>query len=76
MIDNRSEPSETRDGVACCGRQGQLFWGVVLLLFGGILLLGTHVSLIGLGKYLLPAFLILWGGWKVWTAARLRVNGR
>lgn len=70
MIENKSGDLEQRSAVVCCGGQSQRFWGVVLLIFGAILLLGTQVPLVGFGKYLFPAFLLVWGGWKVWTAAR------
>ena len=57
---------ETQSQYACwCGASGRaraVFWGSILVLLGGLGLLGAFVPLHNLAQYLLPAFLILWGG--------------
>lgn len=39
------------------------FWGILLVLLGGIGLIGAFIPLQHIGQYVLPAFLVLWGGY-------------
>ncbi len=58
--------------VCCCGPNTRraIFWGIVLILLGGLGLLSTFVPLQHLGKYILPAFLLLWGSYILWDRRR------
>ncbi len=59
----------------CCGigpRLRSLFWGSALLLLGSLGALGNFVPLQGVGKYILPAFLALWGVFLLGNALRSR----
>ena len=47
----------------CCapGTGQAVFWGIVLILLGGLGLISAFAPLQHLGRYILPAFLVLWG---------------
>ena len=39
------------------------FWGVFLILLGGMIFLGNFVPFEHVGRYIFPVFLIAWGGY-------------
>ena len=48
----------------CCGAstgRWTAFWGILLVILGGLGLLSNFFPLQHLGGYILPAFLLLWG---------------
>lgn len=50
-------------------RSGALFWGVILILIGGLLLLQTlGVLAVNVGLLIWPSLLILFGLWTLWGA--------
>ena len=60
---------------ACCGPNGawrSAFWGSVLILLGGLGLLSTFVPLQNVGRSVLPALLVLWGGFILFRRGRVR----
>ncbi len=71
-----TENANTRQAeyFCCCARPRlrALFWGSALLLLGSLGVLGNLVPLQGVGKYVLPAFLALWGAILLWNALRSR----
>ena len=59
---DRSESKAQYVAVCCCPGAGRAtFWGILLVLFGALGLLSIVLPSVNLGRYLLPAFLILWG---------------
>ncbi len=50
--------------MVCCAHSTSraIFWGIVLIVLGGLGFLNTLVPLRHLGSYVLPALLVLWGG--------------
>lgn len=49
--------------VCCAPSAGwAAFWGILLITLGGLGLLSTVVPLQSIGRYILPALLVLWGG--------------
>ncbi len=56
----------------CTGWQA-VFWGLVLVGLGGLGVLSAFVPLpISLGRYILPALLVLWGAFVLLNARRNR----
>jgi hypothetical protein len=58
-------PANPQSGAVCCGplsARRAAFWGSVLLLLGGLGLLSVLFPAQPLGRFILPAFLLLWGG--------------
>ncbi len=58
---------------ACCrasapGRSA--FWGILLVILGGLGLLSNLVPLHNIGGYILPALLMLWGGFILFNSRR------
>jgi len=53
----------------CCapGTGRAVFWGIALVLLGGLGLLSAFVPFQHLGRYILPAFLLLWGGYILFS---------
>ncbi len=58
----------------CCApsRVWAAFWGIVLISLGGLSLVNTVIPLQNVGRYILPAFLILWGGFILFNLRRTR----
>jgi len=64
--------------VCCAPSTGwKAFWGIFLVLLGALGLLSTFMPLQHLGHYLLPAFLLLWGGYLLyaWLRAYSKKDG-
>ena len=61
---------------ACCGACAPwqaVFWGLVLVGLGGLGVLSAFVPLpLSLGRYILPALLVLWGAFLLLNARRAR----
>lgn len=59
----------------CCGAcRGwrAAYWGIVLVLLGGLGLLSAFVPLQDLGRIIFPALLVLWGGYILLGIRRAR----
>ncbi len=60
----------------CCGPctpWQAVFWGIVLVGLGGLGLVSAFVPIpIALGRYILPALLVLWGAFCLLSARRTR----
>ncbi len=64
MDNSNANKSKTEYVAVCCTPSAwwAAFWGIVLISLGGLSLLGTVIPLQHVGRYILPAILILWGG--------------
>ncbi len=60
----------------CCapGSGWAAFWVILLILLGGLGLLSTFVPAQHLGRYILPAFLLLWGGYLLLNLRQVRAR--
>ena len=63
---NTENSAESRNQVVpvCCGpisNRRALFWGGILIVLGAALLLDLLLPLQHFGRFILPAFLMLWG---------------
>jgi hypothetical protein len=75
MHTENADDNQVRWVYACCGASPRLrsrFWGSMLLLLGGLGVLSSVMPLQGIGKYVLPAFLALWGVFILWNVLRSR----
>lgn len=64
-MNTKSLEGAKNECICWCGASAGVrafFWGILLVLLGSLGLLQIFVPIQGLGMYLLPAFLILWGG--------------
>jgi hypothetical protein len=72
---NTSNASETKTKYVgmCCAPSagGAIFWGILLVLLGGLGLLSAIMPLEHLARYILPAFLVLWGGYILFSLHQL-----
>ncbi len=70
-MDNQNVNTNRSYLPACCGAGQAAFWGILLVLLGGFGLLSTVFPLQHLWQYVLPAFLLIWGGYLL---VSLRLN--
>ncbi len=57
--------TKNQSAQVCCGTTSgwrSAFWGIILVILGGLGLLSNLVPIQHLGGYILPALLVLWGG--------------
>ncbi len=67
------EDTPTRVAICCglCTGWQAVCWGIVLILLGALGVLGAFVPLpVSLGRFILPALLVLWGSFLVFNARR------
>ncbi len=65
MNNDNSIPSKGNISGVCCApfsARRTVFWGAALVLLGALGLLSIVFPLQPLGRVILPAFLLLWGG--------------
>ena len=56
-------------------RKGNLFWGVLIIIIGSLMLINQLIPALDLGRFILPAVLILLGLWFLIAPAFFRSNG-
>jgi hypothetical protein len=71
---NTSNASETKTKYVCMccapGAGQAVFWGILLVLLGGLGLLSAFMPLVHVGDYVLPAFLVVWGAYILFSLRR------
>jgi len=70
---NNTDMKETKVVLTCCGIDSgkwMMFWGILLILLGALGLLSTLWPTQHLGQFLLPGFLLLWGGMLLFSPRR------
>ncbi|MFQ5613042.1 MAG: hypothetical protein ACE5H9_13015 [Anaerolineae bacterium] len=61
----------------CCapgGRSGLNFWGVLLVVLGGLWLANNFGLVPGIGNFIFPVFLITWGSFLLWRAIESHIQ--
>ena len=79
MNTNSEDETKVKYVAVCCppGTSWTAFWGIFLVLLGALGLLTSFMPLQQLGRYILPAFLLLWGGYLLfaWLRAYPKKDG-
>ncbi len=76
MNTQKTDENNVKVIAVCCGTGARwmAFWGIILVLLGGLGLLSAFTPIQPIARYILPGFLVVWGAYLLLTLFQARAS--